>query len=266
MTTLVRHLMRPTLITCPHSATLGQVAAQLVRQRVHALIVLDGQGQPLGLLSDIDLLAGEWLSTDPESLARMRTLTAGELMSVPLKAIEADAEAAEAARRMRHERIHRLLVFDRGQPVGVISVSDIVAQLGHAAVERHTVADVMSRGLFVCREGTPLAVVARAMTQHRSRSMVVVGETGQALGILTGIDLLAFDEQSIETQTVSQVMRPPITIAPTASLAEAANLMIQHHIHRLLVIEPDRPQSLPLGLISTSDIVAEMAETGSVWQ
>jgi hypothetical protein len=42
--------------------------------------------------------------------------------------------------------------------------------------------------------------------------------------------------------------------------------MIQHHIHRLLVIEPDRPQSLPLGLISTSDIVAEMAETGSVWQ
>jgi hypothetical protein len=43
-------------------------------------------------------------------------------------------------------------------------------------------------------------------------------------------------------------------------------MMIQRHIHRLLVVDPDRPHSLPLGLISTSDIVAEMAEQGSVWQ
>jgi CBS domain-containing protein len=262
----IRDLMRPTLITCPHTATLGQVAAGLVRQRVHALIVTGAAGQPLGLLSDIDLLAGEWLSTDPESLVRMRTMTAGELMSAPLKAIEADAPVSEAAARMRAEQIHRLLVTDRGQAVGVISVSDIVANLGHGAVERRTVADVMTRALFVCRDGTPLAAVARAMTQHRSRSMVVVGHTGRPLGIITGLDLLAFDEATIETQTVSEIMRVPITIQPTASLPEAANLMIQSHIHRLLVVNPDQPDGMPIGLISTSDIIAEMAEPGSVWQ
>jgi CBS domain-containing protein len=266
MSLLVRHLMRPTLITCPATATLGEVAVQLVRQRVHALFVIDTQGQPLGLLSDIDLLAGEWLSTGPDSLARMRAMTAGELMSTPLKAIEAEAPAGEAAHQMRQEGIHRLLVIEGGRPVGVISVSDIVANLGHAAVERRTVAEVMSRGLFVCREETPLVAVARAMTQHRSRSMVVVGETGQPLGIVTGIDLLAFDEQGLEHQTVSQVMRSPIAIPPTATLPEAADMMIQRHIHRLLVVDPDHPHSLPLGLISTSDIVAEMAERGSVWQ
>jgi CBS domain-containing protein len=266
MAHLVRDLMHPTLITCPAEATLGQAAAMLVRQRVHALIVAADTGQPLGLLSDIDLLAGEWLSTDPESLARMRLMKAGELMSVPLLAIEADAPAAEAATRMRTGRIHRLLVSEAGRAVGVISVSDIVASLGHAGVERRTVAEVMSHGLFVCHEETPLVAVARAMTQHRSRSMIVVSAGGQALGIITGIDLLAFTEESIERQTAAQVMRPPITIQPTASVAEAANMMIQHHIHRLLVIDPNRPQTMPLGLISTSDIVAEMAEPGSVWQ
>jgi hypothetical protein len=43
-------------------------------------------------------------------------------------------------------------------------------------------------------------------------------------------------------------------------------MMIQYHIHRLLVVNPDQPDSMPLGLISTSDIVAEMAEPGSVWR
>jgi CBS domain-containing protein len=258
--------MHPALITCPPEATLGQVAAMLVRQRVHALIVTGAAGQPLGLLSDIDLLAGEWLSTDNESLAKMRTMRAGELMSVPLLAIEAGAPVSEAAARMRAGQIHRLLVTEAGQAVGVISVSDIVAGLGHVAVNRRSVAEVMSRGLFICREETPLVAVARAMTQHRSRSMIVVSAHGQAVGIVTGIDLLAFTEASIERQTVAQVMRLPITIPPSAGLAEAANMMIQHHIHRLLVVDPDQPQSIPLGLISTSDIVAEMAEPGSVWQ
>jgi CBS domain-containing protein len=57
-----------------------------------------------------------------------------------------------------------------------------------------------------------------------------------------------------------------IAIHPTASLREAINMMIQHHLHRLLVVNPDQPDSMPLGLISTSDIIAEMAEPGSVWQ
>lgn len=265
MTTLVRDLMRRNLITCPPDATLGQAAVLLVRERVHALLVASGQ-EVLGIISDIDLLTGEWLSTDAINLETMRQLEVSTLMSSPPAIISADAPAREAAARMLAEHLHRLLVIEKEQPVGVISVSDLVASLAHTSTEQRTVAEVMSRGMVVCLTGTPLSAVARAMTDRRSRSVVVVEANGQPAGIVTGFDLLAFFEAGQANAPVETVMHPPISIYPTATLREAADRMIYSHLHRLLVVDPDQPDSMPLGLISTSDIVAEMAEPGSVWQ
>jgi hypothetical protein len=42
--------------------------------------------------------------------------------------------------------------------------------------------------------------------------------------------------------------------------------MIQKHHHRLVVIDQEDPQAFPLGIISSFDIVAEMARPGSIWQ
>jgi hypothetical protein len=32
------------------------------------------------------------------------------------------------------------------------------------------------------------------------------------------------------------------------------------------VVDPEHPESIPLGVISSFDIVAQMAQPGSVWQ
>jgi CBS domain-containing protein len=42
--------------------------------------------------------------------------------------------------------------------------------------------------------------------------------------------------------------------------------MIKNHHHRLVVVDRDDPQAFPLGIISSFDIVAEMARPGSIWQ
>jgi CBS domain-containing protein len=258
--------MRSTLITCLPETTLGQAAVLLVQHRVHALVVAGADGQPLGILSDTDLLAGEWLSTDAESLAAMRAMTASQLMTQPPAAIEADTPVAQAAARMRSEQIHRLLVLEAGRAVGIISVSDLVAHLGRASVERKIVADVMSRGIVVCLAETPLAAAARAMTERRSRSIIVVNGQGRPQGVITGADLLSIVESGDNAQIAADIMHPLLSIAPTATLIEAADRMLRHHVHRLLVVDPANPEGMPLGLISTSDIVSEMAEAGSVWQ
>ena len=80
-----------------------------------------------------------------------------------------------------------------------------------------------------------------------------------SLGVVTGFDLLPFCDSGDVSQPVSAVMHPPVTIQPTASLSEAAATMLQMHIHRLLVLDPTAPDGMPLGLISTADIVVEMA-------
>jgi CBS domain-containing protein len=65
---------------------------------------------------------------------------------------------------------------------------------------------------------------------------------------------------------VTQVMHTALSIDIHASLREAAQIMIENHHHRLLVQDADDLDSLPLGIISSYDIVVEMARPGSVWQ
>ena len=258
--------MRADLITCPPDTTLGQAAAMLAHHNVHALLVAEPGGAPLGVLSDIDLLAGEWLSGDDAGLTAMRAMTAGDLMTSPVASIDVDATAAEAAARMLGERVHRLVATQADQAVGVVSISDLVRGLAAPPAGRAAVADVMSRGIVVCRDDTRLDEAARAMTERRSRSVVVVSPRGKALGVVTGYDLLAAAAAGDAGQTVSAVMHAPLAIAPNASLQAAADMMLQRHVHRLLVTDPAFPDGLPLGIICTSDIFIAMGAPGSVWQ
>jgi CBS domain-containing protein len=145
MKKLVRELMRPGLFTCSSDATLGQVASLLSQNHIHALFVVDQENHPKGIISDYDLLAGEWLSAEPLGLATMRRLTAGELMSSPIETVKADTPIKTAAHLLIEKDIHRLLVTDRGSAVGVISTSDFVSSIAREEKPlRETVADVMS--------------------------------------------------------------------------------------------------------------------------
>lgn len=262
----VRDLMHRSLVTCSDDLLLGPAAALLLANRVHALVVVGPDNKPIGIFSDTDLLAGEWLSIDDPSFQVMREMTVGELMTAPPTTIEAGTSLEEAAARMRRDHISRMLVSDGGSAVGIIAVSDLVAQFGSATGEGRNVADVMSRGVVVCLPDSPVVAVARAMHERRSRSVLVVSSRGVPLGIVTGIDVLAlYDHGENVGATASEIMHPPLTIHPEATLREAADMMLEHEIHRLLVVDPGDPDGMPLGLISTSDIVAEMAAPTSIW-
>jgi len=88
MSSTVRDLMHQGLIACPPNASLGEVAAMLDRHHIHAVIVADNPKKPLGIISDFDLLAGEWLSVDDQSLEAMRRMTAHDLMTSPIETLD----------------------------------------------------------------------------------------------------------------------------------------------------------------------------------
>lgn len=268
MTKLVKDLMHPGIITCKPTATLGQVAVLLDQHQVHALFVADRDGRILGVITDLDLMAGEWLSSDSESLTIMRKLTAADLMSHPVDSIEANIPLSVAVDEFIEKRISRLLVTENEKPVGIISLSDFVASIaGEIRSKRDTVGDVMSDAILVCRGKTSVASAARAMTSAGWRSVLVVDVKGKILGVVSGYDLLRFVKEGVgEKLIVRDVMHPALTIDINASLREAADMLIQNHHHRLVVIDKNDPDAFPLGALSTFDIVAEMAMPDSVWQ
>jgi signal-transduction protein with cAMP-binding, CBS, and nucleotidyltransferase domain len=240
----------------------------LTQHHVHALVVVDRDRRPIGLISDFDLLAGEWLSADSESLAVMRKLTAGDLMSHPIASVEANTPLTDAARQMLEKDISRLMVTEDGKPAGMIAGSDFVASIARAEKpRRETVADVMSDAILVCRDQTSITSAARTMTQAGWRSVLVVDPRGRPLGVVSEMDLLPLLQDGVSDEVlVSQVMHPMRTIDMRASLRGAADMMIHNHHHRVVVVDERDPESFPLGIVSSFDIVAEMARPGSVWQ
>lgn len=269
MTQTINYLMHHELITCPPATPLGEVAALLNEHHIHAIVVANQPEFPLGIVSDFDLLAGEWLSVDEESLNAMRKLTAGDLMTAPIETVAIDTPVQEAAQRMAEKHIHRMLVTDRGKPLGIISISDFVAGIAEQEpVKRETVGDVMSDTFLVCRENTPILSAARTMHQAGWRSILVVNAHGKPQGVITGSDLVHLAGNQVdESLVVSQYMNQNlITCDINASLQQAADLMIQNHRHRVIVVDKDDPESFPLGVISSFDIVAAMARPESIWQ
>ena len=270
MAKLIRDIMHKGLITCLPETPLGQVAVLLTQHHVHALLVANLSGDPLGVISDFDLLAGEWLSTDQTALATMKGLTAGNLMTSPVDTIAADMSLTDAARIMLEKQVHRLMVSDKNKPLGVVSISDLVANIAtQMEAKREKVSDVMSDAFLVCRNKTPIISAAQTLTRTHWRSVIIVNEKGKPEGVVTGQDLLwHIDSNGVyEKLTVGDIMTHTLTtIDVNASLHEAANLMIQKHQHRLIVIDTNETDGFPFGIISSFDIVAEMARPGSVWQ
>ena len=257
--------MHTGLVTCAPQTKLGEAARLLLASRVHALVVLGSDEAPLGVLTDFDLLAGEWLSTNPSRLEEMKTVTAGDLMTSPVASIEATASAEDAAERMARDRIARLVVLEGRRAIGTIAISDILTVLAVPPHGRSTVGDVMSRSYLVCRPDAPISDAARGLVERHARSVVVLDDHGTAIGILTSHDLLALYPDHVAGVTAADQMHPPLTTTADTALAQAIDVMIRNEVHRLVVLNA-ATGGVPVGLISSWDVLAEMAGPQSPWQ
>jgi CBS domain-containing protein len=104
-------------------------AERLMRDRnVSGLPVVDDGGSLVGVISRTDVVED---GTVPLAILLRKMpsgLRVGELMTSPAITVSATDTLGDAARRMRDNRIHRVVVTeDDGRPVGVLSASDFVA-------------------------------------------------------------------------------------------------------------------------------------------
>lgn len=117
---LVRDAMSTVVLTIGPAHTLRQAAQLMSARRVGAAIVLDTDTCGLGILTERDVLnaIGSGLSPDQE-LADAHTTT-DVVFAAPQWTLE------EAATAMLHGGFRHLIVLDGRDPVGVVSVRDII--------------------------------------------------------------------------------------------------------------------------------------------
>jgi len=126
----VRALMNPNVKYSGTDASAADVAGIMEKDLCGAVMVVNIEMRPLGIVTDRDICIG---------LAR-RGRTASdvgvtELMSKRIYACSPDEPLEAALRTMREKRIRRLPVVNRlGQLVGIITMEDIVRESGSGRI------------------------------------------------------------------------------------------------------------------------------------
>jgi CBS domain-containing protein len=149
-----------------------------------------------------------------------------------------------------------------------------------------TVADVMTPNPIAVKPQTPLQEVIKILAEKKISGLPVIDDAGKLVGVVSETDLM-WQESGVDTppyfmfldsviylqnparydkelhkalgQTVAEVMSDkPITITTDRSLKQAAHLMNDKKIGRLIVM--DESGDRVIGIITRGDIIRDMAK------
>jgi CBS domain-containing protein len=191
----------------------AEIARLLLARGVSAVPVLGEAGEPLGVVSEADLVAREeigtlergawWLTllSDPTRQAgdfiRTHGLSAADVMTTGAVAVHPDASLDEVAQLMAKRHIRRVYVAEAGRLVGVITRADLLRALARriatpatatrdgdllAEIHRRLAEAPWARSAWVTlsvREGrVELSGAVESQAQQRALELLVRGVPG----------------------------------------------------------------------------------------
>ena len=101
--------------------SVGEAVSIMAKKNIGAVLVVGGDGQPVGILSERDVARG--LLTLGEGL---KESAVDALMSKDVRCIKADHSVDDAMAVMTHNRIRHLPVCDNDKLVGIVTIGDVV--------------------------------------------------------------------------------------------------------------------------------------------
>ena len=120
-------------------ASVLEIAQRMRDEEVGSLVVVDGEDNPLGIVTDRDLLRRVIAAERPYD-----TTTAADVMSQPLYTADADEPLDKLVQTLANHGVRRLAVLDRHELTGVVSLDDLLLELG---AELSSLAGATRRGM-----------------------------------------------------------------------------------------------------------------------
>jgi len=124
--------------------------------------------------------------------------------------------------------------------------------------------EVMTASVVTADPATPVREVAALMRERNVGSIVLVRD-GQPAGIVTDRDLalgVLADGRSAEDHAIDHASQPVVTGAPGMDVAAACELLVQHGIRRLPIVDGDRLT----GIVTLDDLAARTGDAELVAQ
>lgn len=114
-----------------------------------------------------------------------------DIMTRKVLTLDPEADVREAARGLDREGVSGAPVRDdAGNLVGVLSKSDLTRPPRRVEPRPPKVSDTMTPVLFSARATDPVSFAVRRMVETGSHRLIVVGDDGDLVGIVTPMDVM----------------------------------------------------------------------------
>lgn len=206
----VRDYMHSPVLRVAESDLVADVLALFTSAQITGAPVVDLQGRVTGVLSLTDLMAlrlfgsnmhlrNNLLAEDAPHAWRGPTspsLRARELMTPSVWSAAPDESLLDAALRMRHAGVHRLVVLEASDqagsrprpPLGILSALDFLRVVADAELDA-PISKYATRKVATVETGTPARDAVRGLLDGHYTGMPVV-EQGWPVGFLSPMELL----------------------------------------------------------------------------
>ena len=119
-----------------------------------------------------------------------------------------------------------------------------------------TINDIMRKKLETIEGTSSVQQAAKKMKDRNVSSLLIVDEKGNPQGIVSERDLatkVCLNDKNASAVTNQEIMSSPlITISSSSPPAEAADLMLQHNVRHLLVVNNENKHK-PVGIVTPLD-------------
>lgn len=118
-------------------------------------------------------------------------------------------------------------------------------------------------GVFASDSCITLAEATQRMVEEDISALVVTDREGYLAGILSRIDVIraAIQHADWANRPVEEFMNADVVTVPIqATLRDVAEILLDHRIHRIVVVREAEGKKQPLSVISAADIVYHLAK------
>ncbi len=160
--------------------------------------------------------------------------------------------AVMASSALRPENVYTLPLIKKG--------ITLKPKIDHATLARVLVREAMTEGVETIKETLSLEALLHIIEKDTHTGFPVVNRFGDIVGLLTYAELhQALENHDTEFRllvNVRDIMRThPPKVTPDDSLQKAMELMHQHQVDRIPVVDPDDPKRL-LGIVTKGDVAS----------
>lgn len=311
----VEELMHKGVITVMEEAPGKYMCEVMAEHNISCVVVQDKNGKTTGLVSDTDILMAFEKCKANCKIPDACPIKAKDVMTTDLITTIPEDDLMNAIDLLNKNKIHRLLVLAGKNPVGILGATDVANWVAKAStkdteafysrfekyekldetqeqtfdeIKKKKIYAVMKPGVMMVPITMGVQEVAKIFSDKHIRSVVVITDDGEMIGIVSNIDIVKafgeeFEGRALDEMIAGDIMTQGIeSIEHCMHLEEGARLMNDKHIHSLLVLF-ERPceispppgfkrkpivtrgiahgVNIPVGFLSAGDIVREIAKS-----